>query len=485
MDNPNTIAETMHIDSFYRPHYHKIRMANEVTSWFQSKEVLALLKLNHPLDKVECHSAGQDYTLVINQVKGDIQQSLVGVADGHGTMGHLHSYVATRLLANKLLSCWDIFQLHLKQNKLVPISEKIRELIDYCYSETHQLMFRKNIFPQLDKDSGTTMAMALIVVVEGNRFLISTNAGDSQILWSDKIGDVQECSMDHNCDNPEAVKLYVTRLKNKRQQLKAQIDNLEKTATNYTESKADLERQFKECFPKPIYYSRINCGGPIWDMFCNDQGVPTPIPVYSYEGPEYDIVKLDKDGYEKVSTYYPHGHQSLRYPETCVREDGRTVAVPGHETDNWGSTLNGQSQVLNGFGDLYQHPHNSYTPHVTVKHINQEGRLVLATDGLSDLFYFKDLINAFWNWDKEKNMTNFTDYLDYFDQLLFEIANREPIFPFTANGNLKFPQWDDVSGIFITLPNMKDGNKQICTEDKPMIPTLRPLVQEDLESLDL
>ena len=44
----------------------------------------------------------------------------------------------------------------------------------------------KKLFSQLDGDSGTTMAMALIVTVNDNRYLISTNSGDSQILWSNE-----------------------------------------------------------------------------------------------------------------------------------------------------------------------------------------------------------------------------------------------------------------------------------------------------------
>lgn len=396
---------------------------------------------------VQTHQAGHDATLILTGLEGNPNQAILAVADGHGPLGHLHSYAAIRLLAKHMVKFIPIFLRHL--TRPTPLLS-IQGLVEYAYQKVQEEMTPgpECQFPELDTFSGTTMAMALVLTVNGHRQLISTNAGDSQIIWSPSLdSEPTECSIDHNCDNPEAVSLYLKRLAKMRREL-------DKDDPYYLQHHKRLQ-------PKPIYYSRINCGGPIWDMFTDKWGQPAPINVYKYEGVEKNTPVLDRDNYENISFYYPHGSQSRRNPPTYVREDGRTVAVVGREMENWGSTLNGEVQTLNGFGDLYQSIHHSATPSVSITPIDTEGRLVLASDGLTDLFHFKELMDWFWHQNDVNDEDS--DSLDqcFYDYLFKTVAPRDNSYPSREIEGVYYPRWDDVSGIFSTLPDMKCVNRNV------------------------
>ena len=446
------------IHTFAAPHSSKRHL--DAAQYFRPGVALetteTLAKLYVP--GMETVAAGHDYMSIVRNVRGDDRQLLLGVADGHGNKetGHYHSYVATRLLANRFLGFWPIYQLHLKNSLSGDTTSmrKITQLTEYCYEETQRLM-TSSAFPSIDLYSGTTMTMALIVVVGGHRHLISTNAGDSQIIWSDNETPYKECTMDHNCDSVHAVQGYATRLAGKRRQLQTQLDALDPTDT--TTSRAELETQIKDLLPRDVYYNRINCGPVIWNMpeFLDTWGRPQPITVFKYLGPDQDQVVLHKENYEKMSNYYPTGTQSKRLPDTYVREDGRTVAIPGKEADNWGSTLLGGPQTLHGFGDQQYHEHHSCLPHVSVTPINKRGRLLLATDGLTDLFYFADLMK--WFADHETD----TALVDNFYQHLWTSTKGDPAYPMAVLEGVTYPKWDDVGGVFVSFPDMELDNKTL------------------------
>ena len=410
----------------------------------------AISQLN--VSDIETHHAGHDYMSIVRNVRGDERQLLLGVADGHGDWGHYHSYVATRLLANMLLGFWPIYQIHLKNylqaDPTAP--HKIKQLTEYCYQHVQDRMTSSS-FPSIDIYSGTTMAMVLVIVVNGHRYLISTNAGDSQIIWADQDTPYKECSIDHNCDNIEAVRIYAERLANRRRQLRAEQEALDETETA---KKAELQRLIGAHMPRDVYYNRINCGQVVWNMpeFLDPSGRPAPIPVFRYEGDDHDRVVLNQENYEKISRYYAHGTQSRRVPETYVREDGRTVAVTGKEQDNWGSTLLGESQTLHGLGDQKHYPHHSALPHVSVTPINQSGRLVLASDGATDLFYFQDLMQ--WFADHEKDPELVTRFREH----LWTTVGDDPVYPTATYEGITYPRWDDVGALFVSLPDMIANN---------------------------
>ena len=214
----------------------------------------------------------------------------------------------------------------------------------------------------------------------------------------------------------------------------------------------------KDITPKPVYYSRINCpgyGNAIFPGIVGLNGRPKPLPVYDYTRDGRVILCIPN--YELISQWYPHGLQTKKYPPTRIRSsDGRLVAKEGHEHENWGSTLEGGPQVLRGLGDFSHHPHGSTTPFVYCQEINEEGSLLLATDGLTDVLDYKQAM------DFIRNNQLKPEFPETFLQFLKDDAATTPInslgpasdpaFDFT-DANL--PTWDDVSGIMVSLPKFK------------------------------
>jgi serine/threonine protein phosphatase PrpC len=441
------------INTIYRAEYSK--RFKYPTTW-----ILESSKKYLEVENGEWTLAGHDSTLVVKNVGDNPDQYLLGVADGHGEMGDSFSYIAIHLLANELKKTINPIKELIKNQPLENAQDMINDICKTAYVNTHALLCTKTIFPHLDHHSGTTMAMAMILIIDNNRYLISTNAGDSQILWSNSYDSVEECSMDHNCDNPKAVQLYIQRMSKLRQVI---TDKLE------TECECDeldnLEDKRNKLLPKPIYYSRINCpGGPKWPIY-DDNGKPCPIEVYEYIGDNQEELKLNNNNYEKVSKYYPHGQQSIRCPETYIREDGRVVAKPGCEMDNWGSTLAGGGQTLNGFGDIHEFPHRSVHPHVLVKPINETGKLIIASDGLTDLFYFNNLMNWFWE------QTEQTEDIDTnFYQHIFNTSKNHEQFEYTTIDSTKYPKWDDFSGVFLSLDKYPPTEKIVYPQQHILTP---------------
>ena len=369
---------------------------------------------------IECKTAGQDTLLFIRNYAGSDHQLLFGVADGHGTRGHLHSYASIRVLANQF------YQNHKSIVDCLVKKEDISIIINKCYEDAHKILTNKNIFPALDHESGTTISLCLILMVRGNRYLISTNAGDSPILLSQSrdTSKVIELSQDHNCDNPIAVEGYLNHLADIRDRAS--------------------EQHRDKLLPRPVYYGRINCPGGIqWSMIKDAGGRPIPIPVYEYYGERLNKLRLNRESYETISKYYPHGEQSVRRPPTYTREDGRVVALPGRETENWGSTLGGKNQALRGFGDLELYPHHTFKPYVKTTLVNSKSKVIVGTDGLTDLFHYNELFDWFYN--------NTHLPIESFYPHIFHKASGEAQFGSRLVEGILHPCWDDLSGIVVDI----------------------------------
>jgi serine/threonine protein phosphatase PrpC len=526
--------------------------------------------------RAQCHAAGQDYTVAAAGVGGHPMQALLGVFDGHGPDGEHHAFVGGRLLTRRLLAAWPEYQVLLlrrvraREGQKAPQKEgqqagqqeglegsesgsaaaaaeagavEAEEAVDVgieavtrrCYLGTQEAL-TGGAFPHCSAGSGTTAAAALVVVVahagREHRFLVSTNAGDSQVLWSatgggaagekgekgeasqrhaggehDECagdghcapadGQYEECSLDHNCDSMEAVRLYLGRLSAQRRALRqrqeaAAVDAAKCKASrqrpkggakgnkgtgrgtgksrgfprraNRAERRAAAEaegrvqalaREGTRYEPRPVYYSRMNCGGSGFTMpqIHDAYGRPEPLPVYRYEGPERDQVALDHDSFERMAMHVQGvGVQSRRTPPTYRRpSDDKLVAKPGHEHENWGSTLGGHGQCLNGLGDADSGVHGSAVPHVSVRRVDGPGRLLVGSDGLTDLFRFGPLMR----WCREHGGA--PDALKRLYEHVFDTAaaDQHGGYPARADalGRL-YPRWDDVSGVLACLPGM-------------------------------
>ena len=382
------------------------------------------------------HTAGQD-TIIHIPMEDD--QAIFGCFDGHGDKGHFHSYIASGLLCNRLLACVPIFKMHLASED----TEKLHQLVKYCYLSTQDMLYSGN-FTNIDNYSGTTAAVALVLKVNINgietRKLISTNAGDSSIVWKEKGLDTQhtECSLEHNCDNMVAVQAYLDRLKRQREEIMDKIHS----ASKKNIERYDLHIELNALQPKPIYYFREHSTVATW---LRSIGYNKPLQLYKYQD---DKVTLNEEAYEVISEYYPHGSQSVRTPPTYIRDDGRTVAIEGREHDNWGSTLEGNTQTLNGLGDKHSNPHCSPEPFVSIHDINSKGTLLLASDGVTDLFQFPDLMKKIEVASKINDKT-----AEIMEVITFHTAGKHQGYPLSLNPTtgLKHPKWDDLSAIIVKL----------------------------------
>lgn len=353
---------------------------------------------------------GQDHIIIKKNIEDDPRQCIVGVFDGHGKDGHFASYIVSSLLYQAMISNYSKY-LELLNGR----EETIRQDILEIYENIDKTL-KKDYF-DIFNESGTTASIILTITDNDNKlYKICSNLGDSPIYSLEESNHLTECSLQHNCDNIEAVNQYLERLN--------QLDKI----------------------PYPIYFSRLNIDPPYWDHGEYDEyGKPAPLKVYDYKN---NRAILNRKNYEKISPFYPLGIQSRNYPPTRVTEEGKTIVVEGHEHENWGSTLNGELQLLNVFGDFYKKYHISYVPHVHISEIKKDSILILGSDGLTDIYSTKEWLE-FSQGDINK---------EFLEKKIFEVAKLDDKFEYHIDNKAsKYPKWDDVSGIFIKI--YKNNNK--------------------------
>jgi serine/threonine protein phosphatase PrpC len=408
--------------------------------------------LRLPGFRYEARQAGQDRVISMVGIGSHAQNRLLGCFDGHGAEGHHVAYLGCQLLVAEVLRALPIVEMHLRTEcgggaamaamAEVRARELIAPLLAWCYRTAERKLVGEH--PEFAHHSGTTVAVALVLRgAGGERHLVSSNAGDSQVLWYPSAGGaVQECSREHNCDNVEAVSDYLAHLHSYRRQL----------AASHRGTKAELLEQLGVLWPRPVYYSRINTdGGMPVDAITDKQGRPCPLPVYNYVG---TTAEINDDSYERLSEIWPCGQQSRRYPETHIREDGRRVVRdPEQRPHNWGSSLDGDGQNLRGLGDTCYGEHTPCVPFVSVRAIPEQGTLGLCSDGLSDLFWFDE-------------------WMAFLDGIRDEPSQLRKVYSHLArtaegdqHGNYRseqvcgmwFPKWDDLSGVACFLSATGDG----------------------------
>jgi len=403
-------------------------------------------------------TSGQDYkiSLIPKEFPTDL---LLGVFDGHGVNGHFYSQFTAKLLAKKLLLQWGQLRLLLEECK------EPDEIVFQSYNQVDQVlkeMSKTNHY--ITKCSGTTASLLAIMEIKGERYLLASNLGDSEIIIEEinrheslpdfKINQpVDLLYRAHNCDNLEAVNEYL----------------------EYTHRCGVL--------PLPIYYSRINCPGhcnPIWPQISDKNGKPCPLTVYQYN----QITRTaspDLTSYEKISQFFPDGQQTRRRPPNYTREDGRVVVKSGFEGDNWGNTLNGTIQLLKCFGDYNLDPHINRQPNVSVKQF-KEGYIALSSDGFGDLFRTTtELMSTLRHvYEETTNLSFRVDVSCFYEKvedIVYKIAEFDEMYGVKCDATKscqglvqpkRIPKWDDWSLIFHYLPRIEKPKqlKKISTRNR-------------------
>ena len=396
------------------------------------------------------HQAGQDRIIEAEGLGEHPQNRLLMVSDGHGPNGHHVSYVGGQLLFQNLVRITPIIVGHLRDGH----QEKIPSLLTWAYRHTEKQMYqtdshRNRVFSRVTGNSGCTVSAALVLHVSGQRYLISSNAGDSPIYLHTQADGVTECGREHNCDCQEAVTDYLRHLQKVRQQLESERHTLSPEQQHAKGRRYQWRLQALK--PKTIYWNRINTGtlGSLSvPQIADSTGQPIPLPTWKYleNHDGTPSATVDLDSYERISEFYPVGGQSLKLPPTRVREDGRTVAVEGREADNFGSTLAGRVQVLRGLGDEYEGEHVTCEPFVSIRTVPGPATLLLASDGLTDLEYEGPLMDQIDSCrDGQDPGTDVYQYLQ-------ELASKDTSGQYTVRNIQEgsetkwHPNWDDLSG---------------------------------------
>lgn len=382
-------------------HYVSLPQWNRITMVEQVKDKYDELSLKDR--DIYREQVGQDHIVIKQNIEDDSNQFIVGVFDGHGTDGHFASYILSSLLYQAMISNYSKYRQLLNGQE-----ESIRQDIFDIYKNIDKTL-KKDYF-DIFNESGTTASIILTITNNNKLYKICSNLGDSPIYSLDNSKDFSECSLQHNCDNIEAVNQYLERMN--------VIDKI----------------------PYPIYFSRLNINPPYWDHGEYDEyGKPAPLKVFDYIN---NRAILNRKNYDKLSPFYPLGIQSRNYPPTRVTEEGKTIVVEGHEHENWGSTLNGELQLLNVFGDFYKKPHVTYQPHVHISEVKKDSILILGSDGLTDIYS-----NIEWLEFSQGELNK-----ELLENKIFEVAKLDNKFEYHIdNKSRKYPKWDDVSGIFIKI----------------------------------
>ena len=373
--------------------------------------------------------AGQDYLFSLSN---DLQEYVLGVFDGHGSLGQMHSWVGAHLFTKHLLSNLSSIKQSLAQS---PTSQNLQETFNHLLQLTQTQM--KTIY-NLDPYSGTTVSVVMVLIIPikafHKRFLISINAGDSPIIISDHLGH-REISLDHNCDNIKAVDLYL-----------------------------EFCKKNGKC-AKPIYYGRINCpGGQVFPAIKDSSGKCIPLEMYTYNGCKAEI---NLENYEIMSQWFPHGFQTRCFPPTRRRpSDNRLVTESGYENCNWGCTLKGEAQTLTGLGDFYSEQDRIPNPYVSISEIDHPIHIVIGSDGFTDVAHNNTIMDFVVNHSKD---SDFQQQLYQFikDEIKKPIPNYQLEEDWFAIRN-GLPNWDDVSAITLSLDRIP---KKITPEKLKLIKT--------------
>lgn len=397
----------------------------------------------------QAHQAGQDRVIRSSGWGGHPQNQLLMVLDGHGPNGHHVSYVGGQLLLQNLARVTPILLRHLESEH----PDRVASLLTWAYRQTENQMYqtdsrRNRIFSQVTGNSGSTVAVAMLLHVSGKRFLVCSNAGDSLIHLYRPSKGVTTCSREYNGDCQEAVTDYLQHLEKVKHQLQKESEG----------ASPELQRRYRwrleALRPKPIYWNRINTATPgsiTVPQITNSRGQPTPLTVWKYTQAKdgTPLATLDTASYRRISDFYPVGGQSRKVPPTRVLPDGRTVAVEGHEADNFGSTLAGRLQVIRGLGDEYEGEHCTCEPYVSIQTVEGPATLLVASDGFTDLEHTLPMMTQLHHQrtdpDPESGLANYLEGISRQDTSGQYTVYRIP-------GDTKwYPIWDDLSGHVVYL----------------------------------
>merc|ERR1711998_196277 len=353
--------------------------------------------------------AGQDYTLVLHPVPGDVSQMMVLVLDGHGEDGEVYAVHAAEHLARQFERLWD----------------RVRS---YCHSDNGaaltplccDIFFRTEQYlrGELSSDytGGTTATVTLIV---DGTFVVSANVGDTPaVLGFDGNRPHQVLTSSHSADSPEEYARYRARC----------------SRDNVT--------------PAEFVYNRFNCPG--GHRLPGADGSFEPIPIFTLD--ENGGATVIGQNSEYMGTLGHHGGiQTVR--KHVIRDAGGKAI--GTELDkaylNWGSTVAGRPQNTRMLGDFEDKAalHLDAEPSVSVSRIDRTAGttwLVVASDGVADAHWFETMMSDI----AARSNNGAASAQALCEGLVIDTLKNAKQAKFAFKDEL--PAWDDLSLTLVALP---------------------------------
>ena len=404
-----------------------------------------ITRLPHIINKdpIHIYGFGQDSLGILKSET----QLLLSLADGHGPKedGKIISYKIHEYMLTYIA---DLEQFILSKIKEKDI-ESIKTIVTKMFEHVNNIILSEDEETSLFNKGGTTFTLVhkIIDEVDGSLYSLSYNVGDSPYFKISMDGKIEELSEEHNCDNIQSVEDYY----------------------NHCLDKGD--------YPSPIILGRFN--------HMNNFKIPwmgySPINPYNIEmvDGKYKVshnIDTMKQFYEcapicfKNNTLYNGGPQSIRGRENNIK----SLAEGCYPMENYGSTINGDLQNINSFGDKQSiKEHNIMCkPHISINKISKSHYDFIGSDGTIDCLTNSVILEIF----KEISVMKIDEFIKYVSSMV-DTKGVEGGFKLT--GITHVPTWDDNSFWVVETTICEEFSDMIC--GKSMEPISNSLIDKNLE----
>tara|TARA_B100000795_G_scaffold261452_1_gene238255 strand:- start:1073 stop:2410 length:1338 start_codon:yes stop_codon:yes gene_type:complete len=356
-------------------------------------------------------------------------QLLISLADGHGPKIEgkyisykVHEYILP-LISQEEQTIIDL----IKQND----NKSINSLICAIFEDVNKIILYEDENTSKFNRGGTTFTLVhkIIDQEDGTLYSLTYNVGDSPHFKISLENEIQQRNVDHNCDSMESVEEYY----------------------NYC-----LE---KDITPSSVILGRFNMRSHFQAIWMGYNTI-NPFILDIVEG-KYKLksnTEVMRKFYEEAPTniketiLYNGGPQSIRGRERNIK----ALSQGEFPIENFGSTLDGDLQNFNSFGDkISVTKHNIMCrPNIFIDKITKDHYDFIGSDGPVDCLTDTDILELF----KQKPSMDMEEFTELVTNTI-DIKALEGGFPLSTINNI--PTWDDNSFWVVSTEYVNDYELRI------------------------
>lgn len=360
-------------------------------------------------DSIKIFGFGQDSLGILKTES----QLLLSLADGHGIQlyGKTISYIIHQYMLPLIAKEEDVIIELIKKND----KKNVDKLISSIFNDVNKIILYQDEITSKFNQGGTTFTLVhkIIDKEDGTLYSLTYNVGDSPHFKISLNGEIEEISVDHNCDNMEQVQEYY----------------------NYC-----LENELE---PSMVILGRFNMPKFYKTPWIGDKPVNPYIAnlvnnKYKLESNYIDMKKF----YElappslKDNTIYNGGPQSIRGREKNLEK----IKSGEFPMENFGSTLEGSLQNFNSFGDKKDILNHNIMckPSINISKITDSHYDFIGSDGPVDCLTNETILYIF----KQKPSMNMEEFTEFITHTIDTNAIKGG---FRLSSFTNVPTWDDNS----------------------------------------